>query len=262
MKSIEGVEVKSRFGSSWWEIAFNTESGPAARRGVRLAIARGVDRAGITEALVRSGGRPLEHLAPGRKLAPAFAPFTKDLTHVEPNLREAGFVIGRDGMFTSDAGQITATTPSDNAMGGNIERALQQGLRYAGLQIEISNPEPDILYGLWRREGNYDIAIWERRGTPSMSLASSYRSDRRPPTGINYTRATQAELDAALEAADRSLKGNAALDAVMARLGEVIPAIPVFESKAFIAYRGIEGPDPNATIEGPFWNLGAWRKAA
>ncbi|MGH2768605.1 MAG: hypothetical protein ACRDIF_06590, partial [Actinomycetota bacterium] len=99
-------------------------------------------------------------------------------------------------------------------------------------------------------------------GTPSMSLTGSYRSTAHPPAGANYTRLSSAEVDTALEAAD-SMGERRRLDELMGQLAETLPALPLFEARAYLGFSsGVAGPDPNATVEGPFWNLETWRLIA
>lgn len=244
-----GGKAQARFGSAWWELGFDTKQ-PATREAVhRQAVAFGFDRAGIVEALIRREGRGLEHLFPGRRLAPAFASYTHDLERSKELRRQAGGI-----------GTLAFSAPAGNDLALVVQRAVQVGLRDAGITAEVRNPEPDRFYGEWIPQGRFDLALTERRGTPALSLRSRFHSSLAPPNGSNYARLASPEVDAAVDAAERTASYRASLlDAAMERLAGALPALPMFESRAYLGFRpGIEGPDPNATVDGPFWNLEEW----
>jgi hypothetical protein len=93
-----------------------------------------------------------------------------------------------------------------------------------------------------------------------MSLNAFYHSGRHPPGGLNYPRLRSAEVDRSLEAADRGASyRRASIDELMGQLSATLPALPLFEEKAYLGFRAnVTGPSPNATVEGPFWNLHEW----
>jgi len=261
LERIPGIIAASRFGSSWWELAFNHQRPGASDLSWREAVARGFNRAGIVEALVRDEGRSLEHLAPGREIANAFSGFSWDPQEARESLERAGFTAGADGKFRkAGVGSIGISAPTDHEMASLIERAIQVGLADSGIEVEFRNPRANDHYTVWRREGRFDLALWERRGTPSISLSASYHSGRHPPNGLNYTRLMSPEVDAALEAADRGASSRRAqLDEVMRQLAVTLPALPLFEAKSYIGYpANVSGPAPNSSVEGPFWNIHDW----
>jgi peptide/nickel transport system substrate-binding protein len=247
------THVSARYGSAWWELVFQHE-GPAVRNPVyRQAIAAAVDRKGMVEAFVRDDGRGLESLAPGWGPGPseAFATVGLDRERSKQILAEAGI----------RSGTVALTAPSNSELAAMLQRAIQAGLDQVGIAAEIGNPDEDRFYGKWLRDGRWDLALVERRGSPMMALAGTYRSNRHPPAGVNYARLSSAAVDEVLDAADGVKNTDPALpDVVMRRLAEALPALPLLEAKAFIAYKpAIGGPSANATVEGPFWNLQDWR---
>jgi peptide/nickel transport system substrate-binding protein len=258
---LQGVRAASRFGSAWWELAFNHERAGPSENDWRKAVSTGFNRAGIVEALVRSDGRPLEHLAPGREIKNAFTSLGYDPEGTKESLGRAGFVADPDGRFRkSGVGAIGISAPADHEMASLVERAIQVGLSGSGIEVEFRNPRATDHYTLWRREGRFDLALWERRGTPFMSLNAFYHSGRHPPGGLNYTRLRSADVDRSLEAAERGTSyRRASIDEVMGQLAASLPALPLFEQKAYLGFRAnVTGPSPNATVEGPFWNLHEW----
>lgn len=250
IKRLRGVREAARFGSAWWELAFAHQRPATDDAAFRATVAQAFNRAGFVESVVRGNGRPLEHLAPGQDLAPAFAGFRFDPSGVKERL-------GRTA-----PSPLTLSAPAENEMAALIERAVQTGLRNAGIPVDLRNPASDVFYGQWRRAGEFDLAIWERRGTPLRSLLREYRSDLHPPMGANYTRLTSQEVDRVLDASERTAGiSPALLDQAMMELAEALPAIPLFEARAHLGYRSdVSGPAPNATVDGPLWNLERWRR--
>ncbi len=261
MERLPGVQARARFGAAWWELAFHHERPGPSDPAFRKAVALGLDRPGMVEALIRGEGRPLEHLWPGRRLDPAFSGYRPDPARARRLLAEAGYVGDSNGALTkAGMGKIGLSAPAESELAAVLQRSLQAGLRRAGIEIEIRNQESNRFYGELRREGGFDLALWERRGTPSMSLAASFHSGLEPPKGINYSRMGSPEVDAAIEATERSSElQNALLDRVMEALAEALPALPLFEEKSYVGFQSsLRGPDPNATVEGPFWSLEEW----
>lgn len=256
---IEGVKVSSRFGSAWWELVFNCSRGPTDDVRFRQAVAAGIDRSGIVEALVREEGRTLEHLLPGQKSPPSFARHVRDPASLKERLRSAGFREGQEGRYSKGGAPIGLSTSSTHALARFVLLAIRQNVREAGLQLELRSPVPEVLYGRWQASGEFDIALVERRGSPGMSLSGSYRSDRHPNAGRNYSRISSTELDGLLDGAELDTDGTGPL---MEKLAELLPSLPIFETKLLIANREqVKDMDPNATVDGPFWNIHLWSRA-
>lgn len=263
LERIEGVNVTSSYGYSWWELAFNHSRPGPDSPGFRRAVATAFDRAGILEALVRDQGRSLENLTPGRKVEPTFARFTHSPDAARDSLVRAGFVGGRDGKFDkSGVPTIGLSTPEENEVALVVERAIFEGLRNVGIDVELRNPRSGLLYGSWRREGSFDLALWERRGSPNQPLGPHFRGGTSPPAGLNYYRLRSPDVDSAIQLAETgdSFRSET-LNDVTRLLSETLPAIPIFEAQAFLGFReGVSGPDPCACIDGPLWNLYEWTK--
>lgn len=257
---MKGAEANSRFGSAWWELAFNHSKQGVRELGWREAVATGFDRAGIVEAIVRREGRALDHLSPGRSLPPAFAQAAHDPAASRQRLATAGYIESGGTFSKRGIETIQISSPSESEIATVVERAVQVGLGKTGLQLEIANPRSQMLYGQWRIDGKFDLAVWERRGSPGMAISGLFRSTLHPPAGVNYYRLSSAETDTILDSGEQKARDDLALlSEGMASLAATLPALPLFEAKAYVGFRrGVIGPDPNATVDGPFWNLGDW----
>lgn len=255
---MRGAEVRSAYGSAWWELAFNHSRPAVSDAGWRRGVATGFDRAGIVEAIIREEGRPLDHLAPGSKFPNAFSYAMHDPAKTKESLRAAGFRESSGFFGKPGIDRIQISSPSESEIATVVERGIQVGLRNTGIQLEIANPRSQLLYGEWRIQGTYDLAVWERRSTPSIALSSHFRSNRQPE-GLNYYRVASSDIDRTVDIAEglSHPEANSSTDAMNA-IAAAIPAIPLFEAKMFIVFKGLSGPDPNATVEGPFWNLENW----
>lgn len=260
LERLEGVKSSSRFGSAWWELAFNHDRpGPDAPE-FRQAVARSVDRAGIEEALIRDEGRVLNHL-PGRSRPGFFSKYQSDHNAGRDSLRRAGFIEASSGKFTkAGVPVIGISTSADSEIGRILSRAVFEQLSNLGIDVELRNPRGSLFYGQWRREGKFDLALWERRASPSQPLTPLFHSASVPPGGLNYYRVESPQVDAALgtfEGTKSPRPGD--LDDLMKLLADTLPALPMFEAKAYLGFRSnVSGPQPNASIDGPFWNLDDW----
>jgi peptide/nickel transport system substrate-binding protein len=263
LENVEGVKVLSRFGSAWWELGFNQDADGSREGGFREAAALSFDRAGFAEALLKEDGRVLQTLRPGSK--DAFAKWTPGSDKAQKLLSGSGFTRGADRTFSKGGtGRFSISAPAENEIVGLLEKSLQTGFRRSGIAIEPMNPRGQVFYSSTRRRGDFNLALWERRGTPSLALSSYYSSVKIPPAGLNYSRSKSQELDAALAASETSASfKQAALDQVMTLLADSLPAVPLFEVKAYIGYRDdLTGFKPNASVDGPFWNIAEWGAAA
>lgn len=253
MRANPATRVTSRYGSAWWELLLQ-HSRPAMReQAVRQSIASAVDRHGMAEAFAGEDGRPLDTLAPGWDPGSSvvFADVGFDPERARRLLAEAAV----------EPGSLALAGPADSELGALLQGAVQEGLSRVGITAEIGNPAEEQFYGSWLREGRFDLAVVERRGSPMMAVAGAYRSTLHPPAGANYARLASAAVDETLDVVDRVKTVDKTLpNVLMRRLSAALPAVPLVEARAFIAYRPvIGGPSANATVEGPFWNLEEWR---
>jgi peptide/nickel transport system substrate-binding protein len=261
---LDGVTVQSQYGAAWWELGFNNERAGPKEAGFRQAVALGLDRAGFTEALMKEDGRPLQSLDPGTGSANAFARWEPNVQKAQNLLGGASFVRGKDGTFSkSGKNRFSISGPAENEIVGLLEKSIQTGLARSGISIEPVNPRGQLFYGTTRRNGEFDVALWERRGSPDLALSAFYASSNIPPNGVNYSRLQSADVDAAIAANESSaVFKRAVMDQMMNQLAETLPALPLFEVKVYIGYRdGLVGLRPNASVDGPFWNVAEWGAA-
>jgi peptide/nickel transport system substrate-binding protein len=262
---LDNVDVSSRYGAAWWEFGFNHQRPGPRDAGWRQAFAFGFDRAGFAEAVLKEDARVLHHLRPGAPAAEAFNRFGLDAARAKRLLTDAGFRQTGEETFAKDGkSRFGVSAPVENELSSIIEKSLQTGLRHAGISIEPVNPRGEVFYSRTRKDGEFDAGLWERRGSPSMALAAYYQSNNHPPAGLNYSRLQSPAVDAELRANENvAAFQRASIDALMNNLADTLPALPLFEVKSYLGRRtGLEGFRPNATIDGPFWNIEDWGPAS
>jgi peptide/nickel transport system substrate-binding protein len=253
MKANPATRVSARYGSAWWELALQNGRPATGNAGFRQAIAAAVDRQRMAEAFGGADGRALDTLAPGWR--PGGSKVFGDLAF-DPD--RAGRLLAESGV---KPGPLAMAGPANSELADALQGAIQTGLARVGITVEVGNPDEEEFYGEWLREGRFDLGVVERRGSPMMAMAGGYRSTLQPPAGVNYYRLSSPAVDETLDVVESVEKADKTLpDVLMRRLAAALPAIPLVEVKAFIAYRPvIAGPSANATVEGPFWNLEEWR---
>ena len=264
LERLKDVRVVSRYGAAWWEIGFNNERPGPRDAGWRQAFAFGFDRAGFAEAVLKDDARLLQHLRPGGGSNETFNRYRLDAARSKKLLSEAGFREGGEGAFSKDGkSRFGVSAPVENELSSIVEKSLQTGLGRAGIAVEPVNPRGEVFYGRTRKDGDFDAGLWERRGTPSTALTAYYHSKNRPPVGLNYVRLSSPPVDAALVTSEKSTGfSRASIDSLMNSLAETVPALPLFEVKSYLGHRtGLEGFRPNATIDGPLWNIEDWGPA-
>jgi|GEM_PF-4779083 len=248
LRGLGGVSVKSRYGADWWQLVFNHSHSVTAASQTRQGIARSINRQELVEAFIGSDGRRLERLRPHANLSDAFRDLTLDSTRAAAMLRQAQ---GR---------QVILAVPGQDPMAGSLAGAIQKEISAAGLVVETRGPDTDEFYGQWRKDGRFDLAIWEERSSPEESPSPHLLSHAAAPDGANYSREVSAALDEVLEKTDRFGTDDAAAGSSLAgTLADELPVLPLFEAKAYIAFhQSMTGPDPNASVDGAFWNLDSW----
>jgi peptide/nickel transport system substrate-binding protein len=252
LRKIPQVGISARYGAAWWGLLLQTDRPSMRDLRFRQAVALALDRRGMADGVGPENGRSLESLAPGWGPGPSKAFDSVDLDRPQSQQILAGAGL--------HPGTLTFAGPSSGELAALLQQTVQADLQQVGISAEIRNTDKEQFYGRSLREGRFDLAVVEQRGSPMEALTRLYRSGLQPPAGLNYARLSSPAVDEALDAADTVKEADPALaDVVMRRLAAALPAVPLVEVKAFIAYRTtISGVAANATVDGPFWNLAQW----
>jgi len=275
--AIEGVEWEAGLGPVWEHVDFNHDDPLLSQLFVRQAIATGIDRDAIVEAVVRpiaADAVPLGNtvwLNTSSNYEDHFTEYAYDPVKAEAYLTDNGCTKGSDGIYECDGQRLSfnwATTA------GNEGRELQFALAQANLAeigIEVNaafGPASEVfadefIFG--------DSTVWQMFnfawvGSPDPAGGNTiYYCEGGAPSGfgdINVTRYCNDEMEQLVRATDTEVDpaARAALynQADALYLADVA-SIPLYQKPTFFAWNAaISGPKDNATQVGPFWNIGAW----
>lgn len=186
-------------------------------RRVRQAINVAIDKQKIVDALLYGQARLIDSPIPIGWAAGDGAPTpTYDLQLAQDLLDEAGWAdTDGDGIRDKDGQPLSLTvmSTSGNALRERIEQVLQAQLKAIGIDLQITNVASTVLFGTWadqapRAQGNFDILLYSTgpKIDPDPHLYSYFHSSQIPTEenggqGANYSRYSNAEVDAALDAA-------------------------------------------------------------
>lgn len=141
-------------------------------------------------------------------------PYVQDLEAAKALLDEAGWVdSGGNGIREMDGQPLHLLLSTYTGWNREDEQVvLVEQLKAAGIELEIQNFEPTVLYGTWgegspARRGEFDILWWdyELGLDPQVKAEDFYASWRIPseenPGGFNCTRVNDPEIDEWLKTA-------------------------------------------------------------
>lgn len=214
---------------------------------VRQAINAAIDKQQIVDALLHGQARLIDSPIPiGWAAGQGEAANTYDPQSAQDLLDEAGWVdTNGDGIRDKDGESLSLTIMSTagNALRERVEQVLQAQLKAVGIDLQINNVASTVLFGTWadgapRAVGNFDVLLYSTGPNidPDPHLYSYFHSSQIPTEenggkGANYSRYSNPEVDAALEAARVSpdLEARRAEYQTLARLiAEDLPHIMLY----------------------------------
>lgn len=194
-----------------------------------------------------------------------------DLAKARRLLLEAGWkdtdgdgLVDRDGkplklMISASAGQPNRE---------RTELVLRDQWRQVGIDLELGNFSPTVLYGTYEdggilKRGKFDVAMYAWLSSPAPSRREAlYASTSVPPYGQNHPRFIHEELTRLLERGSTE-SDAAARDNVYRRVQEILvdeaPVVPLFWYTAIdpVTTR-LQNFRPNATQSADTWNAARW----
>jgi peptide/nickel transport system substrate-binding protein len=236
----------------------------------RQAVSYAVDRAAVAQALwgaLSPGIEPLQSLiyfAQQPAYGPDFARYTYDPEKVASLMTAHGCVRGADAIWSCNGVRASIGITVNSAQPVRLleESLIQAQAQAAGVELVPQNLPPEVIFTqLGLPGGFYDSALfaWATGpdpvgwpGTFGCGGASNY-------TGY-CSQAVTDLLTASLEETDEAKRASI-LNQADALLAEDVPSLPLFQRPQFVAHRTeLHGVAPNASVEGPFWNLAEWWK--
>lgn len=276
--AIEGVEWEAGLGPIWEHFDFNQDDARLQQKFVRQAIAQGINREAILEAVVRPIAADAQVL--GNSVWMTNSQYYEDhfnsVYPYDPAAAEAllvdnGCTRGGDGIYECNGERLSFTW---STTAGNEGRELQFELAQADLAqigIEVTakfGPAAEVFADefIYGGADQWQVFNFAWVGSPDPVGANTlYYCEGDAPNGfgaINNLRYCNEEVDSLIKSTDgivdpdeRAAVYNEA-DAIWL---EDIPMIPMYQKPTFFAWNSaIQGPQDNATQIGPFWNIGDW----
>jgi peptide/nickel transport system substrate-binding protein len=148
------------------------------------------------------------------------------------------------------------------------ELVLRDQWRQVGVDLELGNFGPTVLYGTYEdggilKRGKFDVAMYAWLSSPAPSRREAlYASTSIPPYGQNHPRFVDAELTRLLEQGSTE-SDPGARDSIYRRVQEILvdqaPVIPLFWYTAIdpVTTR-LHNFRPNATQSADTWNASEW----
>lgn len=255
LESHEQVQIDSAAGTSLEHIAFNTEK--VDNKKLRRAVAYGIDREQLLKKILPGQVEPLDSiLIPEQDpfYTPAWEKYDFDPEKARRLAREAG----SEGATPT----ISFTTTPDDELRMALQKEVRQQLEDVGIKVAFDNTASSALFSERLPEGDFEMGQWAWLATPEPRLSPLYGADSFPPDGQNYYRYENAEASLLMSRADETLdtaKRADMLKQVQEILAKDLPLIPLYQRPVYYAYdEGLDGPEVNPTLEGPFWNIGEW----
>lgn len=230
LDGVEGVQVAGAFGPTAVHLLVSPERIPEGAD--RAALIAAIDRERFVEVAGRGDARPLDGvLVPEQEGAlPAW----------EGLAGGARVSLGRELELV----HVRSELPS------LLGRYVRQELEGVGADVDLLGVDADVFVSRFLTTSEFDLAIWESRGSPSPWLARWFGEGgvvEAPGLDRLLARADGGE---ALSEAQRALAGSGVV-------------VPLLQPRVMMAWReGIEGVRVNPTAEGPLWNVSEWRRAA
>ncbi|MGH9186932.1 MAG: ABC transporter family substrate-binding protein [Acidimicrobiales bacterium] len=264
-QALSGVTTDVTFGTFYEHIDFNFTNAHLAKREVRQAIAKALDRAAIVERIPAQMAPDSEVLNshffyPG---GAAYVPNgeeeygAQDLDAAAALLEGAGYTLGGDGVYTHPTDGPLAVRfvwRDPNPRREQTAQLVQAQLADAGIQINLS-PAPDFGF---LDSGDYDIAMF---GWTNITVPSGKTDIYSTGGGSNYGSYSNPDADDLFAEADVDLDPDSRSD-TLNRIDEIlwqdVPVIPLFQVPEFTANRDtVENVQFNG-YEGNSWNMNTW----
>jgi peptide/nickel transport system substrate-binding protein len=274
LEAIQGVKVYRTPMLMYEHLDLNTEHPVLRDRRVRRALSYATNKQEIADRIYNGLVKvtALDEFEATSYYAPeAAARATYEPAKARRLLLEAGWKdTDGDGICDRD-GQPLKLSITASAGQPNRERTelvLRDQWRQVGIDLELANFSPTVLYGTYEdggilKRGKFDVAMYAWLSSPAPSRREAlYASTSIPPYGQNHPRFVSAELTSLLE--QGSTESDAAKrDEVYRRVQEILvdeaPVIPLFWYTAIdpVTTR-LKNFRPNATQSADTWNAAQW----
>ena len=269
VKDIQGIRIVWVDVNGYEDVQVNVQRPLLQDVRVRQALALAIDKQRIVD--TSTFGQEQTAVEDQPKFMWSFDPNVKDYPHnaqaARSLLEQAGWKAGSDGIMTKNGERLTLVMVSNSS---NVTRrknavALQAMLREAGIDLQVKFYTADVLFapageGGILQSGKYDLsrAGWYAGVDPDDS--SQLTCEQVAPTGYNYSRYCNADMEAAQKMAlnnyDRPTRQKAYFR-IQELLHRDVPEVYLFYQRQMQPISvNFKGFSPNPVTES--WNAWQW----
>ncbi|MFO7589271.1 MAG: ABC transporter substrate-binding protein [Acidimicrobiia bacterium] len=276
----EDLEYVVSFGNVYEGFWLNAGKFPLDSQAVRQALMAATDRTAIVDGIVKPAvreGRVLQSFVMPifpEYFTAAFADAgygeTADLAKVDELMTGDGWAKNSQGIWEKDGktASLEIQTTAGNEARELTEELWQSQLQTAGFELEIKNPNSDVLFGVNGPKGKFQVALYAQVGTPDPGLCIVFCATNIPTkkngfVGQNWTRTDDPTIDETWGAVDVTLDTAARAEAAkagQAALADYLVAIPLYQKPNVFVWDSakIDGPLVDNPTLGPFFNMNLW----
>ncbi len=266
------VEV---FGAPFFEgLSFNLQRPQFKEHAVREALYYAVDKQTIIDALYYGVPQATESYMPRESYYyNANLPVQEyNLDKARALLDEAGWKPGSDGIREKDGVRLafTCSTTSGNHLREQAQQFLQQSFREIGVDMQIGNLPPAVMWGDHWMLSQFDMALagLSCLTGPDPDTSDYFLSTSSPAKGGNGQNTwvyENPEVDELLKKGGALVSPEERLP-IYQRIQEImrhdLPFLPIFQYANIRGYKtGIQGVEANINNRIDTWNVRSWRWA-
>ncbi len=258
-------------GTLWEHLAFNVTKPDVSDLRVRQAIAYTIDRQKIVDQVMLGQVKPLQDIfvpEQAQVYSPSWEMYTPDKAKAEQLLKDAGYAKGADGFYAKGGKTLTLEfkTTAGNKGREKVFQIMQAQLKEVGIDVKFVFEEANTFFGTSTPNGKFQVGEWAWLAAPDPSVKTLFSSEQLPPKGQNYYRYKNADVTKWINEADANVdmvKRAELSKQISKQMAADLPLIPLYQRLSILAVKNyVHDATNNATLEGAFWNLGAWWKEA
>ncbi len=271
----EKFNIVYKPGLQYEHIDVNLQNPILADKRVRKALLYGMDREQMNQRIF-SGNQPVADtsVSPLDKVASDnIVKYGYDKDKAMALLDEAGWTDMRDGVRHNAEGQplkIEIMSTAGNKTRELLEQVIQGQLKEIGVDLRIRNEAPRVFFGQTTRERRFTgLALFAWTSAPENVPRSTLHSSEIPTaennySGQNYTTISMPELDAAIEAVEKTLTLEERLpywEKIQQIYAEELPVLPLFwRPNSFILPHWLKGVRPTGHLNSSTDWVEEWRR--
>lgn len=260
LRATAGVTTLHKPSFTLQYLVINTMAGhPGSDIAVRRALHLGIDRREIARTVLRGLGTVSDAIYPAAHPMHHATPFVEyDLSRAKRLLDGAGWRAGSDGVRSKAGHRLTlvAVTATGYADIDQMFELMRANFRALGIELLIRHYPSSIVFGSLSgggvlARGAFDISALSQALDAGGDLSVNFSCRQRPPSGFNFGRFCDPELDADFERFNATydvVRRRRVADSIGRRMAQTVPAIVIDgQDDLFALNADVHHFDPNGT---------------